>query len=144
MQPLIERLPPGAPQLERFDARLGEVDHRRSVKTKYKPETEKAHQRRYRRYVEWCAEAGYQSDPQFITTDKIREFTEWMVKVKRYAPFTILQAFRALEIYAERAGVDVSRLPSRGLFGDWVEQLRELGEIPENDYSKPQGERLTS
>lgn len=125
--PLIERLPPDAPELESFDAAVTRVEHRRSVGSNFARNTVKAYERRYRRYVEWCAEVGYQAEPQFITTEKIAEFTEHMVTVMRYMPFTIWQGVRALEIYAERAGIAVSTEPALGVLDAWRDKLEELG-----------------
>jgi hypothetical protein len=125
--PLADRLPLDSPELAEFDAALERNENRRS--TNFSKRTDKAHQRRYRRYCEWCDLRGYQADPAYITTEKIREFTVYMVTDLRYAPVTIWQALRALEIYAERAGCDPlpSTQPARGVLDAWRLELSKLG-----------------
>lgn len=123
--PLIDILPPDAPELQSFDASVTEVEHRRAL-SNYVTRTEKAYERRYRKYKKWCSEVGYQTGPDFITTEKITEYVQYMVTVDRYMPKTILQALRALEIYAGGAGKDVSREPAEAILDAWVVKLREL------------------
>jgi len=123
--PLIDILPPDTPELQSFDVSVTEVEHRRPLGD-YAQSTVKAYQRRYRKYVEWCSEVGYQTGPDFITTEKITEYVQFMVTVERYMPKTIVQALRALEIYAGGAGKDVSREPAEAILDAWVVKLREL------------------
>lgn len=125
--PLIERLPPNAPELDRFDASVDTVDHRRASSRFYSANTIKAHKRRYARYVEWCAEVGEQSDPAWITTEKISAHVAYLASTKRMSLETIRQAIRALELYARRAGVEVSTEPAYGVMYSWWRVLAELG-----------------
>lgn len=126
--PLIERLPPDSPQLALFDERLCAVEHRPPVR-RYRRATTKAHARRWRRWEEWCEEAGYQSDPVFITAEKLSEHTDWMITVKRYAPDTIQQAVRALQLRAQQAGVHVSTKPALAQLAAWRRELEAMGLI---------------
>lgn len=125
--PLIERLSPGAPELAGFDAMVTRVDCRSSARSEFAYNTTKAYSRRYRRYREWCEEVGYQPGPEFITSDKITEFVQYCATVKRYAPKTIWQSIRALELYAERAGNAVSTLEARGVLDLYRDVLAQAG-----------------
>lgn len=136
--PLIERLPPGSPKMADFDESIAEADHRRSITYDYEPSSDKRYARCFRRYVEWCSspEVRYQSEPQFISTDKITEFTIHMTTVRRYALPTVSISVRALEIYAERAGVEVSVGPARAVLERYRLELESQGE------AKPPKRRL--
>lgn len=134
--PLIERLPDDAPQLTLFDDRVGVVEMRRSIRP-YSKATQDAHRRRFRRWQEWCQAQGYQWQPEFITAEKLHEWTLHMVTVQRYAPPTIWQALRALEVIAERAGVHVSVEPALGVLDQWREKLFDMGVTKE----RPRGRR---
>lgn len=70
---------------------------------------------------------GYQAGAEFITTDKITEFTKYCGTVKRYAVKTIWQAIRALELYAERAGNAVSTQEALGVLELYRFELAEAG-----------------
>ena len=135
--PLIERLAPGAPELAGFDATVVRVDHRRSTRTELSPSTEESYARRYKRWREWCAEVGYQAEPSFITTEKLTEFAVYLTTVKRYAPRTLWQSFRAIEVYAERAGVAISTLEARGVLDLYRAALVKQGlEKPRRPYRR--------
>lgn len=128
-----EGLPPGAPELAKFDASVESVDHRRSLATAFDPASDERYARCFRRYQEWCSLVGYQSGPDTITADKVREFTIYMTTVgssytgKRYTIETVWTTIRALELYAERAGLAVSVEPALGI----LDQYRiELGDPP--------------
>lgn len=116
-----------------FDASVDNVDHRRSLVTEFEPTSEERHARCFRRYEEWCVENRYQSGPDTITAEKIREFTIHMTKVgssytgRRYTVTSVWTAIRALELYAERAGLAVSVEPALGVLDSYRE---ELGEPP--------------
>lgn len=146
-RPLIERLPMDAPELARFDETIDTVDLRGAVRARYEPETNRAYRRCWRRYVEWCelkrrearellegsglevpgrVHEGYQPDPAKLTTELITEFARYLCKVKRYAVSTCLQAVRALEVYATRAGVTVSVKPAQEVVAEWAATVREL------------------
>lgn len=126
---LSEGLPPGAPELARFDASVDEVDHRRSLSTKLDPASMERYARCFRRYKEWCSQVGYQSGPDTITADKVREFTIYMTKVgssytgNRYTVDTVWTTVRALEVYAERAGLAVSVEPALAILDVYRTEL---------------------
>jgi integrase-like protein len=129
--PLIERLPADAPELADFDATVHNVEHRRSA-MQYADNTEKAYTRRYRRYVEWCQSVGYQAGPEFITEEKMFEYTKYMATEQRYALKTIYQALRALKIYKERAtGSTPSAEAALGVLDTYRDTLAKL------DLAKP-------
>ena len=129
--PLIERLPPDAPELASFDATVHDLEHRRSA-MQYADNTVKAYARRYRRYVEWCQSVGYQSGPEFITEEKLFEYTKYMATEQRYALKTIYQALRALKIYKERAtGVAPSAEAALGVLDTYRDVLAKL------EFAKP-------
>lgn len=114
--PLVERLDPQEPALVAFDATVDEVDTRRPHEA---TETTKGLTRRMRRYFEWCAERGYQREPQFVETETAREYAVWMTTVKRYAPSTVFLALQALEEYAVDAGKFISLVPARGVLAQY-------------------------
>lgn len=123
--PLIERLSPGAPELQAFDASVAEAD---SVPHEdLSRSTLTAYARRYRRYVEWCSSQGYQTDPMFISSAKIAEFAAYCCTTLRYAPKTVWMTARALELYAQRAGQVVSTLEARAVVHKYREALAEAG-----------------
>jgi hypothetical protein len=123
---LIERLPPGAPEMADFDATVAELDARLSLSRNYDPETVRRYMRGYRRYVDWCREDDVreQTDPELITSGKIRRFTDWMCTVKRYEPQTIWKNIRGVEWLAERVGVDVTTAPARAVLRAYREKLK--------------------
>jgi hypothetical protein len=123
--PLADRLPPGA--LAHFDATVADVDHRTSVGSTLEDSTKAAYGQRYRRYVEWCAEVGYQAGPEFITSEKITEFVTYCCRVKRYAVNTLYMTGRALEWYAQKAGVTVSTLEARAVLDSYWDELAAAG-----------------
>lgn len=146
-KPLIERLPAEAPELARFDEMIETADLRGPVRADYEPETKRAHRRCWRRYEEWCGlkrrelrerleasgieapdrvHEGYQPDPARLSTDLITEFARYLCKVKRYAVPTCLQAVRALEVYATRAGVRVSVKPAQEVVAEWATTIEEV------------------
>lgn len=132
VRPLAERLEPGSPALAAFVESLPHVEYRRSLTRRYKPRTVEEYDRRYRRYVEWCGMLGYQAEPQFITTDKVREFTEHMCAFLNYVPSVVWQGIRALQVYAEGAGVEISSEPARAVLARWrttVDELESQGMI---------------
>lgn len=124
-----EGLPPGAPELAHFDATAEHVDHRRSLTTDFDPKSDQRYARCYRRYREWCAEAGYQGDPEWVTPEKLREFTVHMTKVgspftgKRYTKQGVWTMLRAVELFAERAGVSVSTEPALAVLDSYRDEL---------------------
>lgn len=128
--PLIERLPPGAPEMASYDARAADVDHRRSLTYDFATSSEKRYARCYRRYTEWCAlpTVAYQSAPDRITAEKVREFAVYMSTEARYTVQTMWHTIRALEIYAERAGVWVSMEPALAVVDSYREDLVSAGE----------------
>lgn len=147
-RPLVDRIPPDSPELARFDARV-EGTGSGNVRTNYEKETTRAHRRCWRRYSEWCAlkrrelvealdtaegglaapdrvHGGYQAEPGRLTTELVTEFTRYMCSVKRYAVPTCLQAIRALELYAARAGVRVSVAPAHEVVAEWRETVAKV------------------
>lgn len=123
--PLIERLSPGAPELQGFDASVAEADA--VPHADLSRSTLKAYARRYRRYVEWCSGQGYQTDPMFITSQKIAEFAAYCCTTLRYAPKTVWMTARALELYARSAGQVVSTLEARAVVHKYREALAVAG-----------------
>lgn len=71
---------------------------------------------------------GYQSSPEFIDSEKVREFTVHMTKEARYAPRTIWITLRALELYSERAGLAVSVEAAHGVLDSYRASLAPHGE----------------
>lgn len=122
--PLIDRLDQQDPQLALFDARVSDVDRPR-VRHPVPKETKRAQIKRMRRWQEWCAASGYQAEPEFITTEKLREWTVHMTRVQRYAPGTVGQALWVLERAAAAAGVDVSTKPAFAVLSEWRAYLKE-------------------
>lgn len=128
--------------LARFDASVDEVDHRRSLAVELEPASVKRYARCYRRYEEWCSKVGYQSGPDTITAEKLREFAIHMTKVgssytgQRYSVHTVWTTLRALELYAERAGLAVSVEPALAILDRY---RTELGDPPKR--SRPRRRR---
>lgn len=123
--PLVERLSPGAPELQGFDASVGDAGSAPSDELSRSTLT--AYARRYRRYTEWCAGQGYQTDPVFITSQKIADFAAYCCTTLRYAPKTVWMTARALELYARRAGQEVSTLEARAVVHKYREALSAAG-----------------
>jgi hypothetical protein len=115
--------------LAHFDATVDKVDHRRSLRTEFDPASDKRYGRCYRRYREWCALVGYQGDPEWVTAEKLREFTVYMTvkgsphSGKRYAKTTVWITLRAVELYAERAGLSISTEPALAVLDSYREEL---------------------
>jgi hypothetical protein len=134
--PLIDDLPPDTPVLQDFDAVVSNAADTQEWNN-LKTNSRKCYLRRYRRYKEWCSTvAGYQRDPLFITTERIVEYTQYMITKERYMPTTIMQALRALSIFASSAGKEVSREPAAEILALWRAKLRELEIIPPGAQSR--------
>lgn len=128
--PLAERLERLDPEVQaEFRAMVSQIDaHRPPLALEsYALETRKAYRRRYRRYVEWCQEFGYQSDPGFITGVKLGEFLVYCASVKQYSVKTMWQTARALEVYAAGAGALLSRAEARTVIDSYRDALARVG-----------------
>jgi hypothetical protein len=125
---LIERLPPGAPEMADFDAKVVELDARRSLSRSYGRETVRRYMRGYNRYKEWCRETDQQVGPEQVTSEKIRLFTDYMCTVKRYAPQTIWKNVRGVAWLAERAGAEVTTSLALGVLSEYRATLKLLEE----------------
>jgi hypothetical protein len=123
---LADRVPPGT--LEDFDGSM-DAEHRVSLTKPYRPKTIKNYTSRLRHYQRWCAEKGYQPDPQFITDASAEQYVAFQCRVERFAPTTIQQSLSALRYYAERAGVQPmpAFLEAHGLLRFYVIALEEAG-----------------
>lgn len=147
---LAERLPADSPQLALFDETILDEDRRASMWDGFAINTKKAYERRYERYKEWCRDNKYQTDPAFITTEKVREHVVWMTRVKRRSPSTVWQAIRSLELHAEHHGVDISVQPALRVLDRWRDTLEDVeGLAPRKKTgasrrTRPRGPRYAS
>jgi hypothetical protein len=99
--------------------------------TAFKSSTEKRYARGVRRYLEWCQEMGYQQAPNVSRpdqmSDRVTDFTRWMTTVKRYAVETVWTNIRAVELYMQRHGAEVSVEPAMGVVDAYRRALAQVG-----------------